>query len=129
MAESQAWWERHGPRLPSHGIKAHTRRGAFGQSWWASRWVAALEQLVNPAVQREFPAAVDDGTIDPHLKARRRVRLRGPLAQLVAPVGAELRPPNPRHAVAAFARAEVEFGEFTDAEKHRPAIEIQPHDD
>jgi uncharacterized Zn finger protein len=48
MAESQAWWERHGPRLPSHGIKAHTRRGAFGQSWWASRWVAALEQLVNP---------------------------------------------------------------------------------
>src|SRR4030095_6801998 len=33
--------------LPSHGIKAHTRRGAFGKSWWASRWIAALEQLVN----------------------------------------------------------------------------------
>jgi uncharacterized Zn finger protein len=48
MAESQAWWERHGPRLPSDGIKAHTRRGAFGRSWWASRWNAALEQLVNP---------------------------------------------------------------------------------
>jgi uncharacterized Zn finger protein len=48
MAERQAWWERHGPRLPSHGIKAHTRRGAFGKSWWASRWIAALEQLVNP---------------------------------------------------------------------------------
>jgi len=48
MAEPQAWWERHGPRLPSHGIKAHTRRGAFGTSWWASRWIAALEQLVNP---------------------------------------------------------------------------------
>ena len=44
-----SWWERHGPRLPSHGIKAHTRRGAFGKSWWASRWIAALEQLVNPA--------------------------------------------------------------------------------
>jgi uncharacterized Zn finger protein len=48
MAEREAWWERHGPRLPSHGIKAHTRRGAFGKSWWASRWIAALEQLVNP---------------------------------------------------------------------------------
>lgn len=44
-----AWWERHGPRLPSHGIRAHTRRGAFGKSWWASRWIAALERLVNPA--------------------------------------------------------------------------------
>src|SRR5690349_19005603 len=48
MTSSQAWWERHGPRLPSHGIKAHTRRGAFGRSWWASRWIAALERLVNP---------------------------------------------------------------------------------
>jgi uncharacterized Zn finger protein len=44
-----AWWERHGPRLPSHGIKAHSRRGAFGKTWWAGRWIAALEQLVNPA--------------------------------------------------------------------------------
>jgi uncharacterized Zn finger protein len=43
-----AWWERHGPKLPSHGIKAHTRRGPFGTSWWAGRWTAALERLVNP---------------------------------------------------------------------------------
>jgi uncharacterized Zn finger protein len=35
--------------LPSHGIKAHSRRGAFGKTWWAGRWIAALEQLVNPA--------------------------------------------------------------------------------
>ena len=48
MTSSRAWWERHGPRLPSHGIKAHTQRGAFGKSWWASRWIAALERLVNP---------------------------------------------------------------------------------
>jgi uncharacterized Zn finger protein len=43
-----AWWERHGPSLPSHGIKARTRRGAFGKTWWASRWIDALEGLVNP---------------------------------------------------------------------------------
>ena len=49
MTSGYAWWERHGPRLPSHGIKAHTRRGAFGRTWWASRWIAALERLVNPA--------------------------------------------------------------------------------
>ncbi|MBV9324272.1 MAG: SWIM zinc finger family protein [Chloroflexi bacterium] len=48
MTSSYAWWERHGPRLPSHGIKAHTQRGAFARSWWASRWIAALERLVNP---------------------------------------------------------------------------------
>ena len=46
--EQHAWWERHGPRLPSHGIKAHTQRGAFGKTWWASRWIAALERLMNP---------------------------------------------------------------------------------
>jgi uncharacterized Zn finger protein len=49
VTSSYAWWERHGPRLPSHGIKANTRRGAFGKSWWGSRWIAALEKLVNPA--------------------------------------------------------------------------------
>jgi uncharacterized Zn finger protein len=48
MTSSYAWWERHGPRLPSHGIKAHTQRGAFARSWWAGRWIAALERLVNP---------------------------------------------------------------------------------
>ena len=46
--DQSSWWERHGPRLPSHGIRAHTRRGQFGQTWWASRWIAALERLVNP---------------------------------------------------------------------------------
>jgi uncharacterized Zn finger protein len=48
VTSSYAWWERHGPRLPSHGIRAQTQRGAFGKSWWASRWIAALERLVNP---------------------------------------------------------------------------------
>jgi uncharacterized Zn finger protein len=48
VTSSYAWWERYGPRLPSHGIKAHTQRGAFGRSWWAGRWIAALERLVNP---------------------------------------------------------------------------------
>ncbi len=43
------WWEHHGPRLPAQGIRAQTQRGAFGKTWWAGRWIAALERLVDPA--------------------------------------------------------------------------------
>jgi uncharacterized Zn finger protein len=35
------------PRRPAAGIKAQSTRGAFGKSWWASRWIAALERLVD----------------------------------------------------------------------------------
>src|SRR6476659_9683956 len=36
------------PRRPAQGIKAHAQRGAFGKTWWAGRWIAALERLVDP---------------------------------------------------------------------------------
>jgi uncharacterized Zn finger protein len=29
------------------GIKAQSKRGAFAKSWWAQRWIAALERLVD----------------------------------------------------------------------------------
>lgn len=31
------------PRAAKGGIKAQTKRGAFGQSWWAKRWIGVLE--------------------------------------------------------------------------------------
>ena len=31
------------PRKARGGIKAQSQRGAFGQSWWAKRWIAVLE--------------------------------------------------------------------------------------
>jgi uncharacterized Zn finger protein len=40
-------WEYAGPRRPANGIKARTQRGKFGATWWAGRWLAALEQLVD----------------------------------------------------------------------------------
>jgi uncharacterized Zn finger protein len=45
------YWEsyRPQPRRPANGIKAQTQRGQFGKTWWASRWIDALEQLVDPA--------------------------------------------------------------------------------
>ncbi len=45
------YWETDDPaRRPikaAHGIKAQTQRGAFGKTWWAGRWIAALERLVD----------------------------------------------------------------------------------
>ncbi len=31
------------PRAVKGGIKAQSKRGAFGESWWAKRWIAVLE--------------------------------------------------------------------------------------
>ena len=43
------YYPRPQPRRPANGIKAQTQRGAFGKTWWAGRWIAALERLVDPA--------------------------------------------------------------------------------
>ncbi len=37
------WYEPSRPRPVKDGIKAKNVRGAFGESWWAKRWIAALE--------------------------------------------------------------------------------------
>src|SRR5262249_44739558 len=33
------------PRAARGGIKAQSKRGAFGQSWWARRWIEVLESF------------------------------------------------------------------------------------
>ncbi len=35
------------PKEAKDGIKARSQRGAFAKSWWAQRWIAALERLVD----------------------------------------------------------------------------------
>jgi uncharacterized Zn finger protein len=54
-----AWWRRRRnyndygfgyfppstPREAKGGIKAQTKRGAFGESWWAKRWIQVLESF------------------------------------------------------------------------------------
>ncbi len=35
------------PKAAKDGIKARSQRGKFAQSWWAERWIAALERLVD----------------------------------------------------------------------------------
>ncbi len=35
------------PRKTDEGIKARSKHGAFAKSWWATRWITALERLVD----------------------------------------------------------------------------------
>jgi uncharacterized Zn finger protein len=35
------------PRETSEGIKTRSKRGAFAKNWWATRWIKALERLVD----------------------------------------------------------------------------------
>ena len=43
------WYPRSKPRRHANGIRAQTQRGQFGKTWWAGRWLSALEELVDPA--------------------------------------------------------------------------------
>ena len=45
------YWEsfKSPPRRAADGIKAQTQRGKFGKTWWAGRWIGALERLVDAA--------------------------------------------------------------------------------
>src|SRR5215467_13408023 len=40
------WYRKPKPRIKARGgIKSQSKRGAFGQSWWAKRWIAVLESF------------------------------------------------------------------------------------
>lgn len=41
------WYPKSKPRRPANGIRARTEHGQFGKSWWAGKWIAALERLVD----------------------------------------------------------------------------------
>lgn len=44
-SDDWGWYKPAKPIRTDKGIKARSRRGAFGKSWWAKRWIAALEQF------------------------------------------------------------------------------------
>src|SRR4051812_33806377 len=39
------FYPRSRPRAAKGGIKAQSKRGQFGESWWAKRWIAVLESF------------------------------------------------------------------------------------
>jgi uncharacterized Zn finger protein len=42
---SYEYYPRSTPRRAEGGIKSQSRRGAFGESWWAKRWIQVLESF------------------------------------------------------------------------------------
>ena len=43
-----SWWRHYQPSRPREtkgGIKAQSKMGSFGESWWAKRWIAVLESF------------------------------------------------------------------------------------
>lgn len=42
---SEFFYQPSRPRAARGGIKAQTKRGGFGQSWWAKRWIGVLESF------------------------------------------------------------------------------------
>lgn len=45
MWYTREYFPRSRPRAAKGGIKAQSKRGQFGQSWWAKRWIAVLESF------------------------------------------------------------------------------------
>src|SRR5256885_13848967 len=48
MSRRGYWGEYYEPSRPIEakgGIKAQSKRGSFGTSWWAKRWIAVLESF------------------------------------------------------------------------------------
>jgi uncharacterized Zn finger protein len=41
----RGWYEPSKPIVTDRGIKSRSQRGGFGESWWAKRWIAALESF------------------------------------------------------------------------------------
>lgn len=41
------WYPKPSQPRPADGIKAKSRRGKIGETWWADKWIAALEPLMD----------------------------------------------------------------------------------
>jgi uncharacterized Zn finger protein len=42
---NRSWFGSSSPREAKGGIKSQSRKGDFGESWWAQRWIAVLESF------------------------------------------------------------------------------------
>ena len=86
-----------------------------------------VHALVDAAGQGERPAAVKDPAGDRDLELGAGCFLRGAGAELVVPVGAELRPPDPGGTAAGIMRAGGELREFAHAQAGGALVEVEFH--
>ena len=47
MSWRNDWQKPSSPIETGKGIKAHSKRGAFAENWWAQRWIGALEHVTD----------------------------------------------------------------------------------
>ena len=47
MSRRNDWDKPASPIESGKGIKAHSKRGAFAENWWAQRWIGALERVTD----------------------------------------------------------------------------------
>ncbi|MGH3086014.1 MAG: SWIM zinc finger family protein [Rubrobacteraceae bacterium] len=48
MSYYDEWYPPSKPIETDEGLKARSKRGEFAKSWWATRWIEALERLMDP---------------------------------------------------------------------------------
>jgi uncharacterized Zn finger protein len=51
------------PIQTDEGLKTRSQKGKIGQSWWAERWIAALERLIDPARLRRGRSYARSGQV------------------------------------------------------------------
>src|SRR5688572_918975 len=58
------------PIKPADGIQSKTKRGAFGDSWWAKRWIQVLESFdIGARLQRGRSYARGGQVLNIHIEA------------------------------------------------------------
>src|SRR5260221_13100717 len=75
------YFPRSKPIKPADGIQSKTKKGAFGESWWARRWIQVLESYgIGTRLQRGrsyarggqgLDIAIAPGTVQAHVQGSR----------------------------------------------------------
>jgi len=45
MSPYWSFYEKTEPKAVKNGLKAKSKRGSIGETWWSKRWVAVLESF------------------------------------------------------------------------------------
>jgi len=112
-----SWWgfEPSRPIPTEEGIKAHSRKGAFVKHWWASRWIEALERLMDAGRLQRGRSYARKGQVLKLEETRRGVeaRVQGSRAKPYI-IKIELAPLSEKQWDAALARAQAWYDEVQD---------------
>jgi uncharacterized Zn finger protein len=97
-------WTKTPRRRAADGIRAETQSGKFGKTWWAQRWIAALERLVDSArlsrgrsyARSGQVVSLDIGAPAPPRPSRAKTPAAKPAAPVTASVSAKVQGSRPK---------------------------------